>query len=1196
MLSCPRCRAANPPDARFCARCGTSLAGTCPNCGAVLQPDARFCHNCGQALPAASAASAAPAPAPPGPSPPPEAQRRIITMLFCDVQDSTSLAERLDPEEWAEVMNNAFAYLIRPIYRYEGTVARLMGDAVLAFFGAPVAHEDDPQRAVRAGLEIVEGVQSFARRFREQRGLDFSVRVGINTGLVVVGQIGYDKQVEYTAMGDAINVAARMEQTAEPDTVRISEHTYRLVAPLFDVEPLGQVGLRGKSEPVAAYRVVGLKARPGRLRGIEGLETPLVGRQAEMSILRNAVADLRRGRGQIVSVVGEAGLGKSRLIDELRSECARAGDLQWRESRGLSYATSRPYAAFLDLIRHMCGVRESDSPELVRERIGCNCLHEGTPPEECERARRVLEVLLGVESNGGRLEGEAFKRELFQVMLDTWQRWAAVQPVVLVLDDLHWADPASAELLVHLFRLTDRAGILFLCAFRPDRHGPAWRVKQAAEVDYPHRYTEVVLEPLTAEQSNSLVDHLLAVADLPDRLRQMVLAKAEGNPFYVEEVVRSLVEGGALARDASGTRWQMVLPVDEISIPDSLQALLTARVDRLDEVARHVLQFASVAGRSFYYRVLELALEREIDLDEQLRVLQRAGLILEAARLPELEYTFRHALTQEAAYRSVLRRRRREMHGRLAEILESLFADRLDEFAPRLAHHFDEARDPRAVAYYLRAGDAALRLYANDEAVAHYNRALEVARRPGVEAPPWKRLFLGRGRALELSSRYEEARDGYLEAEELAQGLGDRDLELAVLVASATIHASPTAVHDVLTAQDLCDRALLLARELGDREAEARILWNLLLLHERSGRADQALIHGEQSLALARELGSRELMAFTLHDLAQVYLDVGQVARGRAVLDEARALWEEMDNRPMLADNLTTLTLFSTFTGDYDQAIRVSDEAFALSQSIDNLWGQAYSRMYVGLAHHARGELGRALAVMQECIRLAEEAGFVAPLLVTRSDLALVYGDLGQVDRGLELVRLALTAPSVHMHLWWNWAFIRMAELYLLKGDHSGAEAILTQIQRDLGDHLALFTPLILSFEPKLALAQGEYARAEALAGRYRTMEAWGLHAFVPELLCYLGRALLAQGRGDEAHAALDTARRRAEALGARNVLWPILAGLAETAGQAGDGNGAEDLRAQAVAILGYIADHAGSDELRASFLAQARVRALLEA
>jgi len=233
---------------------------------------------------------------------------------------------------------------------------------------------------------------------------------------------------------------------------------------------------------------------------------------------------------------------------------------------------------------------------------------------------------------------------------------------------------------------------------------------------------------------------------------------------------------------------------------------------------------------------------------------------------------------------------------------------------------------------------------------------------------------------------------------------------------------------------------------------------------------------------------------------------------------------------------------------------------------------------------------------MQECIRLAEEAGFVAPLLVTRSDLALVYGDLGKVDQGLELVRLALTAPSVHMHLWWNWAFIRMAELYLLKGDSAGAEAILTQIKRDLGDGLALFPPLVLCFEPKLALAQGEYARAEALAGRYRTMEAWGLHTFVPELLCHLGRALLAQGRGDEARAALDTARERAEALGARNALWPILAGLAETAAGAGDGDGAEDLRAQAVAILGYIADHAGSDELRASFLAQPRVRALLEA
>ncbi len=1191
MPSCPRCQAVNPQGARFCTNCGTSLAGLCPNCGSAPPLRARFCHNCGQPL---AAAGQEPLPAAPA-APPPEAERRIITMLFCDVQNSTLLAEQLDPEEWAEVMNNAFAYFIRPIYHYEGTVARLMGDAVLAFFGAPVAHEDDPVRAVRAGLEIVEEVEAFARRLREQRGLDFAVRVGINTGLVVVGQIGFENETEYTAMGDAINVAARMEQTAAPDTVRISEHTYRLVAPLFDVEPLGRVSLKGKSQPVAAYRVVGLKDRPGRLRGIEGLETPLVGRQAEMANLRSAISDLRRGRGQIVSLVGEAGLGKSRLIDELRVECQAAGDLQWRESRGLSYATSRPYAAFLDLVRHMCGVRESDSPELVRERIGCNCLHESTPPDECERARRVLETLLGVESNGGGLEGEAFKRELFQVMLSTWGRWAAVQPAVLVLDDLHWADPASADLLVHLFRLTDRAGILFLCAFRPDRQSPAWRIKQAAEIDFPHRYTEIVLQPLTAEESSDLVDHLLAVADLPDRLREMLLAKAEGNPFYVEEVVRTLVDSGALARDASGTRWQMVRPVEEISIPGSLQALLTARVDGLDMEARHVLQFASVAGRSFYQRVLERALEPEVDLDEQLRVLQRAGLIREAARVPEVEYSFRHALTQEAAYRSILRRRRREMHRRVAEILEEVFAGRLDEFASRLAHHFDEGRDPRALAYYLRAGDAALRLYANDEAVAHYDRALMVARRPGVEAPPWKHLYLGRGRALELSSRYEEARDGYLQAEQLARSLGDRELELAVLVASATIHASPTPVHDVPTAQDLCDRALRLAGELGDRAAEARILWNLLLLHERAGLGSQAVVYGERSLALARELGLREQLAFTLHDLAQAYLDVGQAARGRAVLLEARSMWQELDNRPMLADNLATQILFDTFTGEYEQAIRLSDEAFALSRAIDNLWGQSYSRMYVGLTYRARGELGRALEVMQESIRLAEEAGFVAPLLVTRCDLALVYGDLGAIDHGLDLVRLALSAPSVHMNLWWNWAFIRMAELYLLKGDLAGAEAILTQVERDVGEETALFTPLILVFKPRLALAYGNYPQAEALARQYETLEAWGLQGFVPDLLCYLGQALLAQGRDEEARAALASARQAAEKIGARGALWPILAGLAEVAARAGDAAGAEGLRAEATATVDYIAGHAGSDELRASFLAQPRVRALLD-
>ena len=338
-MSCASCNASNPDGAKFCMSCASALSAACDQCGTPLPTEAKFCLNCGHQLS----------------KPQPEAtqarleqyipreqlskleaaqsgggmrgERRVVTMLFCDVAGSTAGASKLDPEEWSEIMNGAFEHLIAPVYHYEGTLARLMGDAILAFFGAPIAHEDDPQRAVLAGLEIVDGIRPYRLEVNKRWGLDFDVRVGINTGLVVVGEVGSDLRVEYTAMGDAINLAARMEQTAQPDTVQISADTHRLLAPLFDFEDLGEIEVKGKTEPVQVYKVLGQTAEPGRLRGIEGLDSPLVGRDREIGTLKSVIAELRQGRGQVVSVMGEAGLGKSRLIAELQHALISEGVL-----------------------------------------------------------------------------------------------------------------------------------------------------------------------------------------------------------------------------------------------------------------------------------------------------------------------------------------------------------------------------------------------------------------------------------------------------------------------------------------------------------------------------------------------------------------------------------------------------------------------------------------------------------------------------------------------------------------------------------------------------------------------------------------------------------------------------------------------------------------------------------------------------
>ncbi|MGD8750559.1 MAG: adenylate/guanylate cyclase domain-containing protein, partial [Anaerolineales bacterium] len=733
-MICTNCQQSNPEGAKFCNQCGAKLPTPCPNCGHQNPSGAKFCNNCGHGLSdgrlgtedrgkIVPVGSYQPPTLPTQPDSfrrfiPEElatkleaarasdamvGERRVVTMLFCDVRGSTAAAEQLDPEEWAEIMNGAFGYMIKPVYKYEGTVARLMGDAILAFFGAPISHEDDPQRAVLVGLEIVEGMQPYRAQVQQEWGIDFDVRIGINTGLVMVGAIGSDLRMEYTAMGDAVNVAARMEQTAKPGTVQVSENTYQYVAPVFEWEDLGEIEVKGKTEPVRVFRPLRRKARPGRVGTIEGLDSPLVGRATELEKLSAAVDRLELGVGGIVFIVGEAGLGKSRLVEELHRSLLTESPspVAWHETSSLSYETGQPYNLFQRLLRRRWDIPANAPPGTVRERLAQQ--FEDHPEEEQARLHGIFETLFNVGKSGAsQLEGQTFKRELFNAMTALWRQ---AQPAVLVCDDLHWADPASIELLLHLFQSAERVSLLVICAMRPDRDSPGWELKEAAARDYPHRYAEISLFPLTSDDTDALIDNLITVTNLPARLRQRILAKTDGNPFFVEEVVRALIDREAVVPEGNGgeTRWRAVGDIDDIEIPGNLQSMLIARIDQLEQDARRTLQLASVIGRSFYYRVLD-AINQSIsavhaDIDRQLIALQRGELIREAARVPELEYMFRHSLTQEAAYSTILLRQRREFHRQVGGAIEKLFPDRLEEFHPVLAHHFGEANDPRALRY-----------------------------------------------------------------------------------------------------------------------------------------------------------------------------------------------------------------------------------------------------------------------------------------------------------------------------------------------------------------------------------------------------------------------------------------------------------------------------------------------------------------
>ncbi|HEY5574569.1 MAG TPA: adenylate/guanylate cyclase domain-containing protein [Anaerolineales bacterium] len=1134
-------------------------------------------------------------------------ERRIVTILFCDIKGSTRAARQLDPEEWAEIINGAFEHMIRPVYKYEGTVARLMGDAILAFFGAPIAHEDDPQRAVLAGLAINERIQPYRQQVLDRWGLEFNVRVGVNTGLVMVGQVGSDLQMEYTALGDAINLAARMEQTAQPGTVQVSDDTYKLIAPQFEFQDLGLVDVAGRDEPVHTYRPLAIKMNAGLSRTPDRTNAPMIGREKELERLSSLMDNLQQGIGGIVCILGEPGLGKSRLVQELyASVIERDGSpdsekIHWWETASLSYEASQPYAIFQRLLRRLFALRSNDSRASIDEKIRSALLNG---PLDQNIFLTLLTGSAGLE-DGGRfsalseearqehsgLEGEAFKRQLFNEVYELWKLESSQAPTAIVFDDLHWADPASTELLEHLFRLTDSSPLLLICALRPDREAPSWRLKQTAEFHYPHRYLEISLRSLSREDTNHLLDNLLDVTNLPEQLRRRVIEKTDGNPFFVEEVVRALVDSGALthASGSGATSMKVNGDIHEIDIPENLQAILSARIDRLEEQARRTLQLASVIGRSFYFRILD-AVNNTIaaagsQLDRQLLTLQRVELIREAARIPELEYVFRHSLTQEAAYKTILLRQRREFHLRVGEAIEQLFPERVDEFAAVLAHHFHEARDRRAFDYALLAGDAAFRLFAIPEALAHYSHALSAADAKELEPGRLLHLYLRRGRCFELLSRHADAIQNYESMRETASQLGNPEMELEALLAQATVNAIPSTVQNTAAGKSLAQQALALSDKLGDERAQARILWVFMLLEIYAGGMRAGIPYGQRSVHLSRQYGLRDQLAYSLQDLALAYIGVGRLADADQALGEAGPIWEDLGNLPMRAENLANAALVLLMTGRFAEGIAASEEAFRIAQSIDNHWGQTNARVFVGLIHLARGEIDRALERAHGMIASAEKVGHPARE-IGRFQLSWLYYLLGDYQESKKLAEKAVEEVEIFL----PFRPINLAMLAkhrLREGKLAEAEALFDEIiQLDIRDTLLIIDVVVDLVSIELSIGRGDSAESLEKIQRLMTqLEDCGASYFMPDLCLLKAQVLLESDEQlTEAYEALQSGRRVAERIGSGTVLWRILGALAQLERQRGNQVEGAEFMERGREIAGFIAGNISDSQLRAAF------------
>jgi ABC-type transport system substrate-binding protein/class 3 adenylate cyclase len=645
-------------------------------------------------------------------------ERRIVSVLVTDLVDSTAIAEMLGPERSKFLLDEVVRLMAEAVRRFDGTVAQLTGDGLLALFGAPTAHGDDAERAVRAALAIHEALARYAVDVAPAYGIELSARVAVNTGPVVVPGLDAPPDVLYNALGDTVNVAARLQPSAGRDGVAIGPATARELTGRFELEPLGELELKGKADPVAAFRVVG----EARVEAVQ--ESPLVGREPELTALVDALARLEDGLGAIVSITGEPGIGKSRLVAEARRAHA-GGDVRFLVGNASSYMVQAPFWPVRDLLRGWLGLGIAE-PE-GRLRLELKAALAAALDGQAETIYPFLATLLGLNLEGTddeRLSGlsrDSVQRQTFEAVTTVLETLARERPLCLLFEDLHWADESTLELVEELLELADREATALLLIYRSEREHGSWRLGERARQRFPHRLVQLELRPLAAEDSRMLAGGA-AGADLPGEVSELLAARSGGNPFFLEEALRDLVERGVLR--PVNAHWELTVAADELTVPLLVQETLQARLDRLQPATREVASAAAVIGRAFGLPLLERLIRRE-RLVSALSELQRLDLIVEERRRPAPEYRFRHGLVQEVAYASLTESRRRELHLATGRALEELHADAPEEVYEQLARHFSEAGVPeKAVEYLLEAGDAAWALYADQAALAHYRRAL----------------------------------------------------------------------------------------------------------------------------------------------------------------------------------------------------------------------------------------------------------------------------------------------------------------------------------------------------------------------------------------------------------------------------------------------------------------------------------------
>ena len=1030
-MKCPKCQFDNLEGAKFCNECGNKLELACPECGKVNPLGSKFCNECGHDL-------RKPKEVPPVDYDQPqsytpkhladkilttrssvEGERKLVTVLFADVANYTSISEKLDPEEVHQIMDGCFKILMDEIHRYEGTINQFTGDGIMALFGAPVAHEDHAQRACHAALAVQRSLEGYSEELEKRFGLEFKMRVGLNSGPVVVGSIGDDLRMDYTAIGDTTNLAARMENMARPGTIVGTAYSHKLARDYFDFSPLGKVQVKGKKEAQEVYELIKASEVKTRIEAAvaRGL-TRFVGRTREAETLKEAYDNAQSGSGQVVGVVGEAGVGKSRLLLELRNMLPM-GEYTYMEGRCLHYGGSMAYLPILDILRSYFDIKEGDQEVVIKEKMEEKVLQLD---ENLKSTFPPFQELLSLKVEDGahlQLQPQQKKERTFEAIRDLLVRESENKPLVLAVEDLHWIDKTSEEFLNYLIDWLANNHILLILLYRPE-YTHTWGSKSY--------YIKIGVDQLSNRSSAELVQAILEGGEVVPELRELILNRSGGNPLFVEELTHSLLGNGSIQR--KDHQYVLARKASDIEVPDTIQGIIAARIDRVEESLKQVMKVASVIGREFAYRILQTIMEMREELKSSLTNLQGQEFIYEKSLFPELEYIFKHALTQEVAYNSLLLKRRKEIHEKIGNAIEKLYTNRLEEYYELLAYHYARSDNrEKAVEYLDWANQKAAKLNAMKEAKAYFEQVMKLLDSlPETKLNLEKRISLLVNQWLVFTLLYQlpEYYDLLSRYEQTAIDLGNQELLGAFFVGMGQcqwwVGKYDQAIQTLTKAAELCETA-------GHSEYAGLAYTFMQWTHLCKGDFGKVLTYKEEALRTIEQRFNLRVNVWALAAASWAYTYLGRWDEAVREGQEALRVAEEFSDNSLICFAASIISFALNSKGDLGQAIEYGELAVHKATTpADKVWAQGF----LTWVRCRSGEAHRAIEVLAQIVSIQKAGRFRMGETGYTVELGEGYWLAKNYDKATHTLQAGLElAESTGYKLCIGWAHRLLGEIAL---------------------------------------------------------------------------------------------------------------------------------------------------------------------